>query len=142
MQKKKFIITLLFAVLSIFMITACSDSSNESSNSGNNGGGGTYIPQTGYIDFYPIQEKKWSVGPFNFTIKTNNKLYVDGEEITQFTSPFDTFLGQKYDERQENSYYSLFALTEDGLYSWGNNEYAQLGVGDTDNRSMPEKILD
>ena len=142
MQKKKFIITLLFAVLSIFMITACNDSSNESNNSGNNGGGGTYIPQTGYIDFYPIQEKKWSVGPFTFNIKTNNKLYVDGEEITQFTSPFDTFLGQKYDERQENSYYSLFALTEDGLYSWGNNEYAQLGVGDTDNRSMPEKILD
>lgn len=146
MQKKKFIITLLFAVLSIFMITACSDSSNESNSGGNsggnNGGGGTYIPQTGYIDFYPIKEKKWSVGPSTFTIKTNNKLYVDGEEITQFTSPFDIFLGQKYDKWQENIYYSLFALTEDGLYSWGNNEYAQLGVGDTDNRSMPEKILD
>ena len=142
MQKKKFIITLLFAVLSIFMITACSDSGNESNNSGNNGAGGTYIPQTGYIDFYPIQEKKWSVGPFNFTIKTNNKLYVDGEEITQFTGHFDTYLAEIYDEQYENSYYSLFALTEDGLYSWGNNEYAQLGVGDTDNRSIPEKILD
>lgn len=45
MQKKKFIITLLFAVLSIFMITACSDSSNESNNSGNNGGGGTVQPE-------------------------------------------------------------------------------------------------
>ena len=45
MQKKKLIITLLFAVLSIFMITACSDSSNESNNSGNNGGGGTVQPE-------------------------------------------------------------------------------------------------
>ena len=45
MQKKKFIITLLFAILSIFMITACNDSSNESSNSGNNGGGGTVQPE-------------------------------------------------------------------------------------------------
>ena len=45
MQKKKFIITLLFAVLSIFMITACNDSSNESNNSGNNGGGGTVQPE-------------------------------------------------------------------------------------------------
>ena len=45
MQKKKFIITLLFAVLSIFMITACSDSSNESNSGGNNGGGGTVQPE-------------------------------------------------------------------------------------------------
>ena len=45
MQKKKFIITLLFAVLSIFMITACNDSSNESNSGGNNGGGGTVHPE-------------------------------------------------------------------------------------------------
>ena len=45
MQKKKFIITLLFAVLSIFMITACSDSSNESNSGVNNGGGGTVQPE-------------------------------------------------------------------------------------------------
>lgn len=45
MQKKKLIITLIYAVLSIFMITACSDSNNGSNNSGNNGGDGSVLPE-------------------------------------------------------------------------------------------------
>ena len=95
MQKKKFIITLLFAVLSIFMITACSDSGNESNNSGNNGGGGTVQPEP---------------EPDNLTVK---KFY-----------NFDVYYS-----------FSAYALLSDGsLYTWGDNKYGQLGLGDKANR--------
>jgi alpha-tubulin suppressor-like RCC1 family protein len=33
------------------------------------------------------------------------------------------------------------ALTEDGiLWAWGNNEYGQLGIGDTQPRSQPIRV--
>lgn len=113
MQKKKFIITLLFAVLSIFMITACSDSGNESNSGGNNGGGGTVQPE-------PEPE------PDNLTVK---KFY-----------NFDAYYS-----------FSAYALLSDGsLYTWGDNKYGQLGLGDKANRyyypsenqkiNIPDKI--
>ena len=118
MQKKKFIITLLFAVLSIFMITACSDSSNESNNSGNNGGGGTVQPE-------PEPE------PDNLTVK---KFYNFDIKYPYISFPF-----------------SAYTLLSDGsLYTWGDNNYGQLGLGDKTNRyyyasenqkiNIPDKI--
>ena len=99
MQKKKFIITFLFAVLSIFMITACNNSSNESNNSGNNGGGGTVQPE-------PEPEPE----PDNLAVK---KFY-----------NFDL----------NESHFSTYAILSDGsLYTWGYNNYGQLGLGDNAN---------
>ena len=118
MQKKKFIITLLFAVLSIFMITACSDSSNENNSGVNNGGGGTVQPE-------PEPE------PDNLTVK---KFYNFDIKYPYISFPF-----------------SAYTLLSDGsLYTWGDNNYGQLGLGDKTNRyyyasenqkiNIPDKI--
>ena len=38
--------------------------------------------------------------------------------------------------------YNVFALTEDGsLYAWGANSMGQLGVGDTENKNIPTKVI-
>ena len=118
MQKKKFIITLLFAILSIFMITACSDSNNESNSGVNNGGGGTVQPE-------PEPE------PDNLTVK---KFYNFDIKYPYISFPF-----------------SAYTLLSDGsLYTWGDNNYGQLGLGDKANRyyyasenqkiNIPDKI--
>ena len=38
---------------------------------------------------------------------------------------------------------SPFAVKKDGsLWAWGNNDYGQLGVGDTNDRLSPAKVMD
>lgn len=156
MQKKKFIITLLFAVLSIFMITACSDSSNES----NSGGGGTIQPEPNN----PTVKKFYKFGLdhvdldrpylYNYALLSDGSLYAWGDnsdgrlgigntdnqtkpvKVTGITGKIKQLLtfmdvGRRF----------IYAITEDGsLYAWGNNYYGQLGVGDEVNKNRPTKV--
>lgn len=78
MQNKKIITILLFAVLSIFMITACSNNS-----------GSPVLPEP--------------------ELKTVKKFYSHNNSDLR---------------------YSQYAILDDGsLYTWGYNEYGQLGIG-------------
>ena len=169
MQKKKFIITLLFAVLSIFMITACSDSSNESSNSGNNGGGGTVQPEPepdnltvkkfynfdAYYSFstYAILSDgslyTWgdnNYGQLGLGDKANRYYYPSENQKINIPDKINELIGLKdtgYDTSERTTFYkfSLYAITENGeLYAWGDNSDGQLGIGNTDNQTKPVKV--
>ena len=166
MQKKKFIITLLFAILSIFMITACSDSSNESNNSGNNGGGGTVQPEPNSVkEFYNILT--WDNSLYSqYAILYDGSLYAWGnnnygqlglgitdenvdqqnkkkvnipDKINQLTVESDEIYDRVSDSYITKS--SFYAITENGeLYVWGDNSDGQLGIGNTDNQTKPIKV--
>ena len=166
MQKKKFIITLLFAVLSIFMITACSDSSNE-----NNGGGGTVQPEQepepdnltvkkfynfdAYYSFstYAILSDgslyTWgdnNYGQLGLGDKTNRYYYPSENQKINIPDKINELIGLKdtdYDtsKRMYINKFSLYAITENGeLYAWGDNSDGQLGIGNTDNQTKPVKV--
>lgn len=149
MQKKKFIITLLFVVLSIFMITACSDSSNESNSGGNNGGGGTVQPEPEpepEPEIIKIKEILSNANGAVFIILDNDSLYAWGynlygrlgigsdeeyvSEISKvsidsciYNSPSMKKLVMPYRSS------SIHAIMEDGsLCAWGDNKYGQLGI--------------
>ena len=169
MQKKKFIITLLFAVLSIFMITACSDSSNESNNSGNNGAGGTVQPEPepdnltvkkfynfdAYYSFsayallsdgslYTWGDNKY--GQLGLGDKANRYYYPSENQKINIPDKINELIGLKdtgYDTSERTTFYkfSLYAITENGeLYAWGDNSNGQLGIGNTDNQTKPVKV--
>ncbi len=169
MQKKKFIITLLFAVLSIFMITACNDSSNESNNSGNNGGGGTVQPEPepdnltvkkfynfdAYYSFstYAILSdgSLYTWGDNNYGqlgLGDNANIYYTASNNQKINIPdkLNELIGLKdvkYDASKSTtiSKFSLYAITENGeLYAWGDNSDGQLGIGNTDNQTKPVKV--
>src|SRR5580704_2063734 len=53
-------------------------------------------------------------------------------KITQFNS--DTIVSIACGE------YHSFVLTKDGLYSFGNNNHGQLGLGNNTNQNIPHKI--
>ena len=169
MQKKKFIITLLFAVLSIFMITACSDSSNESNNSGNNGGGGTVQPEPepdnltvkkfynfdAYYSFsayallsdgslYTWGDNKY--GQLGLGDKANQHYFASNNQKINIPDKINELIGLKdtYYDTSKRMYidkFSLYAITENGeLYAWGDNSDGQLGIGNTDNQTKPVKV--
>ena len=169
MQKKKFIITLLFAVLSIFMITACSDSSNESNSGVNNGGGGTVQPEPepdnltvkkfynfdAYYSFstYAILSDgslyTWgdnNYGQLGLGDKTNRYYYPSENQKINIPDKINELIGLKdtdYDTSERTTFYkfSLYAITENGeLYAWGDNSDGQLGIGNTDNQTKPVKV--
>ncbi len=152
MQKKKFIITLLFAILSIFMITACSDSSNESNSGVNNGGGGTVQPEPEpepEPEIIKIKEILSNANDAVFIILDNDSLYAWGynfngqlgigsdeeyvSEISKvsidsciYNSPSMKKLVMPYGSS------SIHAIMEDGsLCAWGNNSHGQLGTIDS-----------
>ena len=169
MQKKKLIITLLFAVLSIFMITACSDSSNESNNSGNNGGGGTVQPEPepepdnltvkkfynfdAYYSFsaYALlsdgslyawgcnDHGQLGLGDNNYYYPSNAKKVDIPGNVKQLVS----VITETYDYDTYTRYImpSFYAITEDGeLYAWGYNEDGRLGINNKDNQTKPVKV--
>ena len=169
MQKKKFIITLLFAILSIFMITACSDSSNESNSGGNNGGGGTVQPEPepdnltvkkfynfdAYYSFstYAILSDgslyTWgdnNYGQLGLGDKANRYYYPSENQKINIPDKINELIGLKdtgYDTSERTTFYkfSLYAITENGeLYAWGDNSDGQLGIGNTDNQTKPVKV--
>ena len=169
MQKKKFIITLLFAVLSIFMITACSDSSNENNSGVNNGGGGTVQPEPepdnltvkkfynfdAYYSFstyallsdgslYTWGDNKY--GQLGLGDKANRYYYPSENQKINIPDKINELIGLKdtgYDTSERTTFYkfSLYAITENGeLYAWGDNSNGQLGIGNTDNQTKPVKV--
>ncbi len=167
MQKKKFIITLLFAVLSIFMITACSDSSNESNSGGNNDGGGTVQPEPNSVkEFYNILTWDDNSLYSQYAILYDGSLYAWGnnnhgqlglgitdENVDQqnkkkvnIPDKINQLTVESYEiyDRVSDSYItksSFYAITENGeLYVWGDNSDGQLGIGNTDNQTKPIKV--
>lgn len=170
MQKKKFIITLLFAVLSIFMITACSDSSNESNSGVNNGGGGTVQPEPepdnltvkkfynfdlnkSYLSTYALLSDgslyTWgdnNYGQLGLGDKANRYYYPSENQKINIPDKINELIGLKdtgYDTSERTTFYkfSLYAITENGeLYAWGDNSNGQLGIGNTDNQTKPVKV--
>ena len=169
MQKKKLIITLLFAVLSIFTITACSDSSNESNSGVNNGGGGTVQPEPepdnltvkkfynfdAYYSFsayallsdgslYTWGDNKY--GQLGLGDKANRYYYPSENQKINIPDKINELIGLKdtgYDTSERTTFYkfSLYAITENGeLYAWGDNSDGQLGIGNNDNQSIPVKV--
>ena len=169
MQKKKFIITLLFAVLSIFMITACSDSGNENNSGVNNGGGGTVQPEPepdnltvkkfynfdAYYSFsayallsdgslYTWGDNKY--GQLGLGDKANRYYYPSENQKINIPDKINELIGLKdtgYDTSERTTFYkfSLYAITENGeLYAWGDNSDGQLGIGNTDNQTKPVKV--
>ena len=167
MQKKKFIITLFFAVLSIFMITACSDSSNENNSGVNNGGGGTVQPEPNSVkEFYNILTWDDNSLYSQYAILYDGSLYAWGnnnygqlglgitdenvdqqnkkkvnipDKINQLTVESDEIYDRVSDSYITKS--SFYAITENGeLYVWGDNSDGQLGIGNTDNQTKPIKV--
>ena len=163
MQKKKLIITLIYAVLSIFMITACSDSNNGSNNSGNNGGDGSVLPE-------PKPDPNAVKAFYNFTtwnntlilwqdslyaILDNGSLYAwgnnkDGQLGLGLTDEYVAY-NKKVDipgkvklikcAGDNPTESACYVITEDGaLYVWGKNSYGQLGVGNEVNKNTPIKV--
>ena len=168
MQKKKFIITLLFAILSIFMITACSDSSDES----NSGAGGTVHPEPEPDNltvkkFYNFNLSSYDDYLSNYALLSDGSLYAWGNNRNgQLGLGDNTSKYYAYDDNQKInipdkiseligledvtydksnritiSKISLYAITENGeLYAWGDNSDGQLGIGNTDNQTKPVKV--
>ena len=164
MQKKKLIITLIYAVLSIFMITACSDSNNGSNNSGNNGGDGSVLPEpkpdpNAVKEFYHFTTWNNSLRLWQdslYAILDNGSLYAwgnnkDGQLGLGLTDEYVAY-NKKVDipgkvklikcagvDPTDES--ACYVITEDGaLYVWGKNSYGQLGVGDEVNKNTPIKV--
>ena len=168
MQKKKLIITLLFAVLSIFTITACSDSSDES----NSGAGGTVHPEPEPDNltvkkFYNFNLSSYDDYLSNYALLSDGSLYAWGNNRNgQLGLGDNTSKYYAYDDNQKInipdkiseligledvtydksnritiSKISLYAITENGeLYAWGDNSDGQLGIGNTDNQTKPVKV--
>ncbi len=163
MQKKKLIITLIYAVLSIFMITACSDSNNGSNNSGNNGGDGSVLPEpkpdpNAVKEFYHFTTWNNTLRLWQdslYAILDNGSLYAWGnnesgqlglgltDEYVAYNKKVDIpgkvkLIKCAGDNPTESACY---VITEDGvLYVWGKNSYGQLGVGDEVNKNTPIKV--
>ena len=164
MQKKKLIITLIYAVLSIFMITACSDSNNGSNNSGNNGGDGSVLPEpkpdpNAVKEFYHFTTWNNTLRLWQdslYAILDNGSLYAwgnnkDGQLGLGLTDEYVAY-NKKVDipgkvklikcagvDPTDES--ACYVITEDGaLYVWGKNSYGQLGVGDEVNKNTPIKV--
>lgn len=163
MQKKKLIITLIYAVLSIFMITACSDSNNGSNNSGNNGGDGSVLPEpkpdpNAVKEFYHFTTWNNTLRLWQdslYAILDNGSLYAwgnnkDGQLGLGLTDEYVAY-NKKVDipgkvklikcEGDFLTESACYVITEDGaLYVWGKNSYGQLGVGDEVNKNTPTKV--
>ena len=165
MQKKKLIITLIYAVLSIFMITACSDSNNGSNNSGNNGGDGSVLPEpkpdpNAVKEFYHFTTWNNTLRLWQdslYAILDNGSLYAwgnnkDGQLGLGLT---DEYVAYAYNKKvdipgkvklikcagENLTESACYVITEDGaLYVWGKNSYGQLGVGDEVNKNTPIKV--
>ena len=164
MQKKKLIIILIYAVLSIFMITACSDSNNGSNNSGNNGGDGSVLPEpkpdpNAVKEFYHFTTWNNTLRLWQdslYAILDNGSLYAwgnnkDGQLGLGLTDEYVAY-NKKVDipgkvklikcagvNPTDES--ACYVITEDGaLYVWGKNSYGQLGVGDEVNKNTPIKV--
>lgn len=87
---------------------------------------------------------------FNFAITDDNKLYSWGEncsgqlginhnENQSFPQMVDFFCYQYIDEII-CGYNNAFAIVNGAVYSWGNNEKGQLGLGHNINQSRPQLI--
>ena len=163
MQKKKLIITLIYAVLSIFMITACSDSNNGSNNSGNNGGDGSVLPEpkpdpNAVKEFYHFTTWNNTLRSWQdslYAILDNGSLYAwgnnkDGQLGLGLTDEYVAY-NKKVDipgkvklikcAGDNPTESACYVITEDGaLYVWGKNSYGQLGVGDEVNKNTPTKV--
>ena len=163
MQKKKLIITLIYAVLSIFMITACSDSNNGSNNSGNNGGDGSVLPEpkpdpNAVKEFYHFTTWNNTLRLWQdslYAILDNGSLYAwgnnkDGQLGLGLTDEYVAY-NKKVDipgkvklikcAGDNPTESACYVITEDGaLYVWGKNSYGQLGVGDEVNKNTPTKV--
>ena len=163
MQKKKLIITLIYAVLSIFMITACSDSNNGSNNSGNNGGDGSVLPEpkpdpNAVKEFYHFTTWNNTLRLWQdslYAILDNGSLYAwgnnkDGQLGLGLTDEYVAY-NKKVDipgkvklikcAGDNPTESACYVITEDGaLYVWGKNSYGQLGVGDEVNKNTPIKV--
>ena len=163
MQKKKLIITLIYAVLSIFMITACSDSNNGSNNSGNNGGDGSVLPgpkpdPNAVKEFYHFTTWNNTLRLLQdslYAILDNGSLYAWGnnkdgqlglgltDEYVAYNKKVDIPGKVKLIKCAGNSLTgsACYVITEDGaLYVWGKNSYGQLGVGNEVNKNTPIKV--
>ena len=163
MQKKKLIITLIYAVLSIFMITACSDSNNGSNNSGNNGGDGSVLPEpkpdpNAVKAFYHFTTWNNTLRLWQdslYAILDNGSLYAwgnnkDGQLGLGLTDEYVAY-NKKVDipgkvklikcAGDNPTESACYVITEDGaLYVWGKNSYGQLGVGNEVNKNTPTKV--
>ena len=163
MQKKKLIIILIYAVLSIFMITACSDSNNGSNNSGNNGGDGSVLPEpkpdpNAVKEFYHFTTWNNTLRLWQdslYAILDNGSLYAwgnnkDGQLGLGLTDEYVAY-NKKVDipgkvklikcAGDNPTELACYVITEDGaLYVWGKNSYGQLGVGDEVNKNTPTKV--
>ena len=163
MQKKKLIITLIYEVLSIFMITACSDSNNGSNNSGNNGGDGSVLPEpkpdpNAVKEFYHFTTWNNTLRLWQdslYAILDNGSLYAWGnnesgqlglgltDEYVAYNKKVD-IPGKVKLIKCEGGFFTesaCYVITEDGaLYVWGKNSYGQLGVGNEVNKNTPIKV--
>ena len=163
MQKKKLIITLIYAVLSIFMITACSDSNNGSNNSGNNGGDGSVLPEpkpdpNAVKEFYHFTTWNNNLRLWQdslYAILDNGSLYAWGnnkdgqlglgltDEYVAYNKKVDIPGKVKLIKCAGDIFTELacYVIIEDGaLYVWGKNSYGQLGVGNEVNKNTPIKV--
>ena len=152
MSKK---IVLLFSIcISLFIVTACSDSSSSiSSGSGSSEDGSTEVTPTGkIIGIYSGGSSSQEVS--FYAVYDNGSLYAwgknnagqlgVGDTIDRNTPTKVTGISGKIRKlipyNSSNSKHVL-ALMEDGsLYAWGYNSWGQLGVGDNENRNTPAKV--